>query len=411
LSTKRTLRSQRNVHPERRVAWLLIPGWNILWVRLRHDWAQPVFEWLGGKEGVRPDVVLAARRTWRAVGWLPRLTRIKILRGMTNLQAAKFCVLWPMPQLRCEDLWYRWALSIPELIHLNLEVRALGKRCAKTRLLPASDPNSSNGTQASRRARLGIVAHLHYLVLWPEIRAGLRRLPPDARLLLTISDGALPSADITTQTIMAEMAAEWPDAFVQIWPNRGRDVGPFMRFLEEGRFDGLDCVCKIHGKRSLRDGRQALFGDVWRQYAIETLLPCTDSIELIGRYFTTNPQLGILGPARLRLPRHDLASALDSGHDLLRELMLSRFDRDFSNRLVFFAGTMFWFRPDALKLLKHPPTGGWAFAPEPAPAEGSLAHALERLLPTSALLAGYSVESLSDTERIRPDLGSHIKPD
>jgi len=63
----------------------------------------------------------------------------------------------------------------------------------------------------------------------------------------------------------------------------------------------------------------------------------------------------------------------------------------------------------ALKLLKHPPTGGWAFPPEPAPKKGLLAHALERLVPTLALLAGYPVES--DTERIRPDLGSHIKAD
>jgi hypothetical protein len=44
--------------------------------------------------------------------------------------------------------------------------------------------------------------------------------------------------------------------------------------------------------------------------------------------------------------------------------------------------------------------GGWPFPAEPAPEEGSLAHALERLLPTSALLAGYSVESLPDAERI-----------
>jgi len=112
-----------------------------------------------------------------------------------------------------------------------------------------------------------------------------------------------------------------------------------------------------------------------------------------------NPQLGILGPAQLRLPRRELESVLDRDCGLLRELLLSRFGRDFTNRTVFFAGTMFWFRPEALRLLRHPPQGGWPFPAEPAPEEGSLAHALERLLPTSALLAGYSVESLPDAER------------
>jgi lipopolysaccharide biosynthesis protein len=196
---------------------------------------------------------------------------------------------------------------------------------------------------------------------------------------------------------MTEMAADWPHACIQISPNRGRDVGPFMRLLEGGRFDGLDCVCKIHGKRSLR--RQGTFlGDTWRQYAIETLLPDPESIVRVGRCFTANPRLGILGPALLRLPRHDLALVIDRDRPMLRKLMLSHFDRDVTEKIVFFAGTMFWFRPDALSLLRHPPAGGWAFPAEPAPDEGSLAHALERLLPTSALLAGYSVESLPDDE-------------
>jgi hypothetical protein len=398
------------LHPERRIPWLLTPGWNILWIRLRQQWSQPVFEWLSGKQGVKPDVTLAAKRTWGALGLLPSLARLAISRRMINLEVAQYCVLWPTPQPQCDDPWYRWALSIPELVHLNLEDRALRKGCAKAAPLPALNSIFSIAAQASRRARLGIVAHLHYLDLWPEIRDALLRSPPDARLFLTISEDALPSGDITVETVTTEVAADRPQALVRISPNRGRDIGPFMQLLAQGAFDELDCVCKIHGKKSLRDDRQALFGDVWRQYAVETLLPNPESIERTGRYFMANPQLGILGPGQLRLPRRELESVLDRDYGLLRELLLSRFGRDFTNRTVFFAGTMFWFRPEALRLLRHPPQGGWPFPPEPAPDAGSLAHALERLLPTSALIAGYSVESLPDTERILPGSVSRITP-
>jgi lipopolysaccharide biosynthesis protein len=313
-----------------------------------------------------------------------------------------------MLQLPSEDPWYRWALSVRELLYLNLDVPALGKRSANPAAASTSSSILPTTMQASRRARLGVVVHLHYLAVWPEIRDALRRLPSGSRVFLTISDGAVQSGQVTAQTVMAEMATERPDAFVQALSNLGRDVGPFMRLLAEGHFDDLDCVCKIHGKRSRRR-EGTLVGDTWRQYAIETLLPSAESIERIGRYFTANPQVGILGPARLRFPRYELGSALERDHGLLYKLMLSRFGGDVTEKIVFFAGTMFWFRPEALKLLRHPPTGGWAFAPEPTP-EGSLAHALERLLPTSALLAGYSVESLPDTERIRPGLVSHVKP-
>lgn len=398
------------MHPKRRVPWLLTPGWNILWIRLWQECSQPVFEWLNGKQGVRPDVTLAARRTSGALGFLPSLARLAISRAMTNLEVAQYCVLWPAPQLQRDDPWYLWAQSLPELVHLNLEDHALGNGRAKAAPPAASSSIFFDDAPAPRRARLGIVAHLHYLALWPEIRVALLRSPPDTRLFLTISEEAVPSGDITVETVTAEVAADRPQALVRIAPNRGRDVGPFMQLLEQGSFDELDCVCKIHGKKSLRDSRQAFFGDVWRQYAIETLLPSPESIERTGQYFVANPQLGILGPAQLRLPQRKLDSVLDRDRGLLRELLLSRFDRDLTNRIIFFAGTMFWFRPEALRLLKHPPQGGWPFPPEPAPDVGSLAHALERLLPTSALIAGYSVESLPDTDRILPSSVARITP-
>jgi lipopolysaccharide biosynthesis protein len=63
-------------------------------------------------------------------------------------------------------------------------------------------------------------------------------------------------------------------------------------------------------------------------------------------------------------------------------------------QLDFFGGTMFWVRPEALKPLRDLHLG--ADMPyEGGLIDGDLPHALERVLPTSVLVAGYK---LADSE-------------
>ena len=63
-------------------------------------------------------------------------------------------------------------------------------------------------------------------------------------------------------------------------------------------------------------------------------------------------------------------------------------------KLDFFGGTMFWVRPEALKPLRDLHLA--ADMPyESGLIDGDLAHALERVLPTSVLVAGYK---LADSE-------------
>ena len=50
---------------------------------------------------------------------------------------------------------------------------------------------------------------------------------------------------------------------MEVVENKGRDVRPFLQWLESGRLDPFDLVCKVHGKRSLRDGASPLFGELF----------------------------------------------------------------------------------------------------------------------------------------------------
>jgi lipopolysaccharide biosynthesis protein len=69
-------------------------------------------------------------------------------------------------------------------------------------------------------------------------------------------------------------------------------------------------------------------------------------------------------------------------------------------QLDFFGGTMFWVRPEALKPLRD--LGLVADMPqERGLVDGDLPHALERVLPTSVLVAGYRLANSEGCEDVQ----------
>ena len=376
--------------PIRRLSWLRQPGLNILWMRLDHDWAAPCLQRLGGKDGIRGKSALRLRRVPRGLGeFLERRRPFAAFdRALWQIGLGQWRMFWPQPRIDPQDPWYDWAWFLPELTNLKLED-----------ITPDPAPAQAVAALAPATAispRVGAHAHLHYLAVWPEIARALGHLPTDARILITLSDAAVAPPGISLEQALEKIARDLPHARVSRVPNRGRDLAPFMDLLAQGAFDGLDCVCKVHGKMSFRDGRPTWMGTAWREQAFYELLPSTSGVSGIARRFRHDPSLGVLGPERLRLPseRHPVRYCVEDDGGLLSGLMVERFGRDFSSEIDFFAGSMFWFRPEALASLRTPPAAGWNFPGEPIPDRATLAHALERLLPTAARLSGYRVESL-----------------
>jgi rhamnosyltransferase len=62
----------------------------------------------------------------------------------------------------------------------------------------------------------------------------------------------------------------------------------------------------------------------------------------------------------------------------------------------FFAGTMFWFRPDAMSILRASTLDLSDFPLEMGQTEGTLAHALERLVSATVQAGGHDVEAWPD---------------
>jgi len=228
-------------------------------------------------------------------------------------------------------------------------------------------------------ARIAVCLHLFYPDLWPTLRAALDAIPEPWDLYVSVPAFACTST-------LARIAEERPSVRFMPCANRGRDVLPFLNWLDLGVFDRYDAVCKLHSKRSphMRDGAR------WLAQLLESLLGEPKAVAGIIERFRSTPDLGLVGPRAWIIgsghPSHRgyNSRALES---IMRRAPLPKTALD----SPFFAGTMFWFRPTALAGLRALGLKEGDFPLEMGQMDGTPAHALERLICPLVERAGYTV--------------------
>lgn len=252
-----------------------------------------------------------------------------------------------------------------------------------------SRPRPTPGT--GRSQRVAIVAHIYYPDVWPEIAAILRKIDVPFDLIITTTPDR--------EALSADIRAEFPEADIRVFENRGRDVRPFICLLEEGRLDQYAYVCKIHGKKSVDGGRAALLGNIWRNRLLFDLLAGPGVIKKTLTLLSTDTRVGMVGSRVYRLPNENLEERASWGRNRERVLDIAKrmgvAPEKF--RLDFFGGTMFWVRPEALAPLK-PLKLAQEFDREQGKLDGALEHALERLFSTAADVAGYRMACVDGLE-------------
>jgi len=235
---------------------------------------------------------------------------------------------------------------------------------------------------------VAIAIHLHYVELWPEIETLLGRWRTPFKLFLTVtgSHGAVED----------RVRAKYPDCEIRVVENSGRDVRPFLLLLEEGAFDRFDLVCKIHGKRSRREGYAPLLGELVRRATYLDLIGSAGQVQSILKLFEDRPRLGIVGPERFRASsRHGKPSeVMGASRRAIEALAAKMGGQAPGSEFDVFAGTMFWVRPQALSPLRGLRLAV-GFAPEAGRSDGALEHAVEGLFNHSVRLAGFQVAGVS----------------
>lgn len=227
---------------------------------------------------------------------------------------------------------------------------------------------------------VAIIIHAFYLDIFDEILVYINKIKRITfKLYVT-------TPFIMTDEVKHRLSISGHNFFILPVDNCGRDVLPMLKIMPEILVGGHDFVIKVHTKKSLH----RLDGDTWRKDLFEGLVGETAIAEALA-LFNKNPSLGIWAPRDHIVPLTyywgsngqrvtHLASRLGVGGELLKNL-------------YFVAGTMFIARIQALRPLLNLAISDEDFESETGQVDGTMAHAIERLIGVSAYAANYYLPS------------------
>jgi lipopolysaccharide biosynthesis protein len=225
--------------------------------------------------------------------------------------------------------------------------------------------------------RVAVALHLYYGDLLPEVCEQLRNiLEPFDLYVTTPFEADVPTILNTTSSVANR-------TIVCVVENRGRDIRPFLMLLRSGLLDGYAACLKLHGKKSTYSDR----GAAWRRQIYGDLLG-TSLVARQALALFDDPGVGMVGSWRYFLSHPRFWGA---NEDRLRELLEATGleGKPDEPALAFYAGSMFWFRPQALVSIAKLPESVLAFEEEAGQQDGTLAHACERAFALVAGRAGY----------------------
>ena len=250
-------------------------------------------------------------------------------------------------------------------------------------------PHHDKSAQVSS-LKVAVHGHFHYPELLEDFLGRLRRNRTAVDLILTTT------SEERARTILEIISRlEAPRATVTVVPNRGRDIGPLLTQIGYDTLAGYDVIGHFHGKKSAHKETQV--GEIWRNFLWEHLVGKQNPMmDVVLEAFASDATLGLVFPEDPHLNDWDdnraIADALATRMGLAQPL---------PNHFDFPNGTMFWARPKALKPLMNLGLAWEDYPVEPLPNDGTLPHALESLIPFSAIHAGYRYASTYVEEFVR----------
>lgn len=252
--------------------------------------------------------------------------------------------------------------------------RITGDRRSQRRGVPSK-------TQA-RPQRLVVLAHVYYPELWQELRGYLENCQSlDFHLYVNLVDSTW------TRDCLDAIRRDYPQAYVQISENRGRDIGGYLSLMRSIPIRDYDVALLLHTKKSPHVS--AAYSARWKEALIAPLLGSPEQIERNLATFRADPDLGIIGSAACRLT--DMGQNIEKFAWLAGRLGIEASERT----LEYVSGTMKLVRTEILEALAK------GIAPEDmingdgldlqAHLDGQLAHAAERIFCPLARSMGYKM--------------------
>ena len=237
--------------------------------------------------------------------------------------------------------------------------------------------------------KIAVIAHLYYPEMIDEIEPYLSNIPTQFDLYIStasISDKKMLDEKLSTLSNLHQ--AQVKEVRV-VEKNRGRDMSSlFITFKDICVAGRYDFICRLHSKKSPQNGYNSSLH--FKEHLYQNLLASPTYISNLIKLMDEN-DIGLIMPpvVHISYPTHGhswFANRQPSEYWAKKLNIAVPFD---DNTPIAPYGTMFWFRPEALKPIFDYPWDWEDFNEEPAHVDGGLSHVLERLIGYSTASAGY----------------------
>ena len=249
-----------------------------------------------------------------------------------------------------------------------------------------SEKSEEDISNVLKSKKIALVMHLYFEDLIDYCLSYAKSMPDVADIYLTVGSENL-----------AEVAKEKFDTLpnkveIIMIENRGRDVSALLVGTKDFIMD-YDYVCFMHDKKVMQLKPETI-GVSFSYKCFENMLASKGFVDNIINVFEENPRLGILMPPPPNHGDYFITIGLEWGKNykitkkLADELGLTvPITKD--KEPIAPLGTMFWFRPKAMKLLFDKDWQYEDFPKEPNKIDGTLLHAVERIYSYVVQQEGY----------------------
>lgn len=230
-----------------------------------------------------------------------------------------------------------------------------------------------------------VVIHIYYIDQLEMDIQYIKNIPEEIKLLITVTS-------IKAKRLIGDRLSELRSNFdIVIKQNRGRDISALLVVAKE-KILKYKYVCFVHDKKA-KSEYQEEDTEAWNYCNWENTLAGREYIKNVIQVFITNPQIGLLVPPsyfgeRMSYGYSNIWGDNYENTKILADRFELKCDIDMGKKPIAI-GTVFWARVDALnKLLKY----NWTyedFEEEPMSDDGTISHAIERILPYVAQDSGY----------------------
>tara|TARA_B100002019_G_scaffold268657_1_gene260811 strand:+ start:2257 stop:2883 length:627 start_codon:yes stop_codon:yes gene_type:complete len=119
---------------------------------------------------------------------------------------------------------------------------------------------------------IAIILHIYHTDLWRYFEEKLKSLDTQFDLYITLCD--------EVEDISKDILKSFPSANITKYPNKGQDIGPFLRVIKDIRHKDYNYLIKLHTKKSenFECKYQPEKGAMWRDELVNPLISSDETI-------------------------------------------------------------------------------------------------------------------------------------